>query len=68
MSRRIRSLELMKTLSSFVATNIIAGEDARRIVEQYKAGDDAALLQFIHRPDLPMTHMALVRNLRQFVG
>lgn len=65
--RRIKSLGLMETLSSFVQGGIISPANAKEITDKYVQGDNSPLSELINNPALPVAWIGLTNALREYI-
>lgn len=66
MSRRIKSLELMKKLQPFTQLGLLPAAKAQYIVTEYAKNNLSPLEEFIISPDIPVAYIQLLQDIKQF--
>ena len=67
MSRRMKSVEVMKCLQAFTQGGIISPIAAGAMVDGYVNGDDGPLRDLIINPDIPVAYTGVLTRLQAVI-
>ena len=67
MSRRMKSVEVMKCLQAFTQGGVISPIAASAMVDSYVNGDDGPLRDLIINPDIPVVYTGVLTRLQAVI-
>lgn len=68
LSRRVRSLELMRALQPLTQTGVLSASEGQNVIVSWKSGDDEPLKALIYSPSVPVYLTPVLKKLEDFIA